>query len=227
MEQPRNAAEKTLACLILDHSYSMSNEISALNAGVKSFLEEISDDDKLSSRLEIAIIAFSDDVRVIQQPDLVSHISYNDIEIDNGTAMVDAIRKGIEVVEERKSFYKNNNIPYKMPWIVLMTDGEELYKPDEVPLLAQEIESLTKKNKFMLMPVAIDQEAIPTLKQLAGYKKTDNGYQQVSPVLLKEKKFVEFFEWLSASLHQVSGANAGDEIVIESPEDAGWGTFKV
>lgn len=224
IETPRNSAEKTLACLVLDRSGSMVHRINDLNAGVRSFLEDMKDDPRMANQLETAIITFDNIVEVVQTPDLAPYINYQDVTAGGTTALVDAIRRGIEVVEERKAFYKSNNIKYKLPWIVVITDGEETEKSGELGVLAQEIEDLTKQGKFMLLPIAVGTEAYQELKKLAGYKKVEGGYQKVEPVMLDEAKFSQFFEWLSASMTIVS-SDQGGAVAIQDPVSSGWGTF--
>lgn len=224
IETPRNSAEKTLACLVLDRSGSMSYRINDLNAGVHAFLDDMRDDPRMANQLEAAIISFDDEVEVVQTPDLAPYIKYKDVSAGGTTALVDAIRKAIEVVEERKAFYKSNNIKYKLPWIVVITDGEETEKRGELDALAQEIEDLTKQSKFMLLPIAVGTDAYQELKKLAGYKKVAGNYQKVEPVMLDEAKFSQFFEWLSASMSIVSSDQAGTA-TIQDPVSSGWGTF--
>lgn len=224
IETPRNSAEKTLACLVLDRSGSMASRIRDLNAGVHSFLDDMRDDARMANQLETAIITFDNIVEVVQTPDLASYINYQDVTDGGTTALVDAIRKAIEVVEDRKVFYRSNNIKYKLPWIVVITDGEETEKRNELDILAQEIDDLTKQSKFMLLPIAVGMEAYHELKKLAGYKKVGGGYQKVEPVMLDEAKFSTFFEWLSASMSIVSSDQAG-AVAIQDPVSSGWGTF--
>lgn len=225
IETPRNQSEKTLACLVVDRSGSMTYNMDALNAGIRSFLEDMKDDERMSRQLETAIIAFDDIVEVVQTPDLAPFINYQDVTAGGTTALVAAIRKAIEIVEERKDYYKANNIKYKLPWIVVVTDGGETEQPSEVGVLAQEIETATKNSKFMLLPIAVGDEAFAALKELAGYKKiSENNYQKLDPVMLNEARFSEFFQWLSASMTIVSQDQSG-AVNIQDPESAGWGTF--
>lgn len=228
MEQPRNSAEKTLACIILDRSGSMSGVIDDLNQGVKDFLEDIRNDPKLSSRLEVSLISFDDEVEVIQQPDLAAYINYTDQTPGGCTALVDAIRKGIEVVETRKEYYRANNIKYKLPWIIVMSDGGETEKPQELSALSSEIETLTKTAKFTLLPVALADEAVQDLDMLSGYKpqKDASGtkFVKTGVARLNEKRFSEFFEWLSASFVVVS-TSTESQGVVQVQDPSSWMLF--
>lgn len=223
LETPKSLNEKTLACLVVDRSGSMDGQpIRELNAGIKSFLDEIIDDPTLSSNLEIAIVEFDDRVNVLHSPALAEDIQFSDLVTGGTTAMVDAIRKAITVVEDRKAYYKATSQPYKMPWIILITDGA----PDsgqDINGLASEIEQLTKAQKFMLMTIGVKGADMAVLNTLAGYKKIGSQFVKVSPVMLSGTKFNEFFEWLSASMSAVVNSGDGQPVTLQSPD--GWGTF--
>ena len=219
IETPRNLCEKTLACLVLDRSGSMNGvPINELNAGIKEFLVEIDGDSTLHNGLEVALVVFDDEVVVAQAPALVSDIKFDDIKTGGTTAMVDAVRKAIQVVEDRKTYYKHNNISYKRPWIILITDGA----PDsdqDVAGLASEIEKATKAKKFMFIPIGVQNADMAVLNTIAGYSEG----LKVSPVMLKGTKFKDFFEWLSISMGAIVNTPNGADVKLESP--SGWGTF--
>ncbi len=225
MEKPRNVGEKTLVCLVLDKSGSMyGNNINELNEGVKFFLQDIQNDAKLSVSLEVSIVSFDDEIDVVCNPDLAEFITFNDLTVGGTTAMVDALREGVRIVEDRKNFYKNNNIKYKLPWIVLITDGA----PDgdqDVDGFSAEIETLTKAQKFMLFPIGTKDADFTILNKLAGYKKNpDKTFSKITPLQIGEQKFTEFFEWLSASISIVVNTDGDSDAQIVNPIDAGWGT---
>lgn len=223
LETPKNLNEKTLACLVVDRSGSMDGPpIRELNQGIKSFLNDIENDGTLSSNLEVAIVEFDDRVNVLHSPALAEDIQFTDIVTGGTTAMVDAIRKAITVVEDRKAYYKATSQPYKLPWIILITDGV----PDggqDINGLASEIEQLTKAQKFMLMTIGVKGADMAVLNTLAGYKKIGSQFVKVSPVMLSGTKFNEFFEWLSASMSAVVNNADGQPVTLQSPD--GWGTF--
>ncbi len=226
LETPKNLLEKTLACLVVDRSGSMKGApLQELNTGLRSFLNEIQNDSTLAQSLEVAIVAFDDEIEVLQQPALADDIEFADIVAGGTTKIVDAIREGITLVEERKAYYKSTSQPYKLPWIIVITDGA----PDSdqnVNSLALEIEQLTKASKFMLMTIGVQGADMAVLNTLAGYKKVaPNQYAKVTPVMLSGTKFTEFFEWLSASMSAVVQSSDGQPVTLVSPVESGWGTF--
>jgi len=226
LETPKNLLEKTLACLVVDRSGSMQGApLKELNAGLRSFLDEIGSDSTLAQSLEVAIVAFDDTVDVLHTPALAEDIHFTDIEAGGSTKIVNAIAQGIAIVEDRKAYYKATSQPYKLPWIIVITDGA----PDsdqDVNGLAHEIEQLTKASKFMLLTIGVQGADMAVLNTLAGYKKGAGGvYSKVTPVMLSGTKFTEFFEWLSASMSAVVHSGDGQPVTMVSPVDSGWGTF--
>jgi uncharacterized protein YegL len=226
LETPKNLLEKTLACLVVDRSGSMEGApLRELNAGLRSFLTEIEGDSTLAQSLEVAIVAFDDTVEVLHGPALAEDIRLPEIAAGGTTKIVNAITQAIAIVEERKAYYKATSQPYKLPWIIVITDGA----PDsdqDVAGMSHEIEQLTKASKFMLLTIGVQGADMAVLNTLAGYKKGAGGvYSKVTPVMLTGTKFTEFFEWLSASMSAVVNSGDGQPVQLASPVDSGWGTF--
>lgn len=223
IEQPRNASEKTLACLVLDRSGSMTGApIQELNNGIKSFLSEIQNDSLLAGRLEVCIIEFDDKINITHQPSLAENINFTDIKEGGTTAMVNAVREAIKVVEARKAYYKSTNTAYKLPWIILLTDGAPDSDQDVAGLKA-EVEQLTKAQKFMFLPIGVAGADMAVLNQIAGYKKVNGNFMKQPALGLAGTKFVDFFEWLSASMSAIASAGEGAPITAPSPDE--WMVF--
>lgn len=201
IEQPRNASEKVLVCILLDRSGSMSGCIEELNAGVESFLETIRNDATLSSVLDISLIAFDDTVEVLNEPNLAQDIEFKNLEAGGCTAMVDAIGTSIKLIESRRNYYQEQNIPYKTPWVVLLSDGAETEKTDKLDELSQSIDDLTKQGRFIIQPVAIESEAVADLEKLVGFKREKGdgkrSFIRQKVYLLKGTSFTDFFEIVS------------------------------
>lgn len=152
-ESAENYEQKCLCVLVLDVSGSMNeiidntgsrptgrtievdgqkyniveggvSKLDGLNNGLFSFFEEIIDDETTSQRLELAIVTFNDNVNILQSPTLPENVAIQPLVADGGTALVDAVREAINIVNARKQWYKSTNQPYYRPWIILITDGE-------------------------------------------------------------------------------------------------------
>jgi len=200
MEEPRNEHEKTLACFVLDHSYSMiGNNIDSLNEGMAKFIQEIKKDGNLKDRLEIAIISFDNNVKVTSTPDLAEYITFNKLVASGSTAMIDAMYKAVEIVEERKDYYKTQQITYKRPWIVLITDGE----PDggqDIDGFSQLKTQKDKQKAFTIFSLAVEGANVSILEKVST----------LPVVKLDGARFAQFFKWLSNSMGMIVGTDGGD-----------------
>ncbi|MCX7735048.1 MAG: VWA domain-containing protein, partial [bacterium] len=110
--------------LLLDTSGSMSGEkIQQLNEGIKIFKKQVQEDDIASKRVDVAVIAFDSNVKVIHEFSSIEDFEPQELEASGSTNMGEAILTGIDLVEKRKNQYKQKGIDYYRPWIVLITDG--------------------------------------------------------------------------------------------------------
>ena len=153
-ETRENWEVKTLCVLLLDTSSSMSGKkMDDLNKGLQEFYQDILDDDALSQRLELAVISFESSVRYLQQPALVESFTMPTLTAMGGTDMVGGIQKAIEVVEDRKRYYKDHGIAYKRPWIIMITDGYE----SNAAFIKDQILKSQEVKRYYFLPVAIDE----------------------------------------------------------------------
>jgi len=215
-----NHEEKTLCCLVVDDSGSMSGApVAQMNRGLTDFGDDISNDIKLSMGLEISIIKFGCEVEVVQEPKLIHDVTIPTFNADSGlTSLNAAVREAIRQVEDRKAYYKQTNQPYKRPWIVLLTDGSPT--DGDVSKLAQEIEDQTKNSSFVFLPIGVDGADMNVLNQISGYVKNAEGdWVKTSALSLESTKFSEFFEWLSTSLSMYHDSKEGDTVGMADPSD--------
>lgn len=206
-----NFEQKCLCVLVLDTSYSMDDgSIDELNAGLKRFQDELLKDKTTRDRLEVAIVTFDSDVKTIQQPALLTDFSMPTLECNGSTCMIDGISEAIDIVENRKQYYKSHGIPYYRPWIVMMTDGY----PDsdqDVDGMSSRIKDAHQHKEFVFMGVGVgDSISEDVLKQLAQ--------SDFRPMKMQAVKFCEFFTWLSNSMSGVSNST-GTDVTIPNPTE--------
>lgn len=206
-----NFEQKCLCVLVLDTSYSMDDgSIDELNAGLKRFQDELLKDKTTRDRLEVAIVTFDSDVKTIQQPALLTDFSMPTLECNGSTCMIDGISEAIDIVENRKQYYKSHGIPYYRPWIVMMTDGY----PDsdqDVNGMSSRIKDAHQHKEFVFMGVGVgDSISEDVLKQLAQ--------SDFPPMKMQAVKFCEFFTWLSNSMSGVSNST-GTDVTIPNPTE--------
>lgn len=214
-----NFEQKCLCVLVLDTSYSMEpgtfqsrGAIDELNDGLKRFQSELLNDKVTRDRLEVAIVTFDSNVKVIQQPALLTDFTMPTLSCDGSTCMIDGISEAIDIVDERKQYYKSHGIPYYRPWIVMMTDGY----PDsdqDVSGMATRIKDAHQHKEFVFMGVGVGNDiSEDVLKQLAQ--------SDFPPMKMQAVKFCEFFTWLSNSMSGVSNSTPGSEVSL--PDPARW-----
>lgn len=210
-ESPQNYEQKSICCFVVDVSYSMENDpIGQLNRGLQEFHEEILNNPTTANRLEVAVVEFSDRVETIVQPALVDSFTMPTLLTKGSTKLVDGVREGIRVVEERKSWYKQTGQPYLRPWIVLITDGA----PDpgqDINGLANEIKSGVSGKKFVFLSVGVLGANMSVLTKISS--------SEYPPMALQGLKFSEFFKWVSASMSVVASSKDGDKVNLPSPAD--------
>ncbi|MGK0413398.1 MAG: hypothetical protein ACJA1B_001601 [Polaribacter sp.] len=195
-QEPVNYEQKSLCVLLLDTSHSMEGaKLKSLQNGIEVFHDEISNNPTTKNRLEVAIVAYSSTIDILQQPALVSEFLMPTLKLNGATSMGGAIDEAIEIVGARKSWYKMTGQPYYRPWIINMTDGE----PTDIPnifLKGDEIRKHVDNKNFFFFNVGVKDANMTTLANLSS--------SQMPPEKLEGLKFAEFFQWLSASIQMVA-----------------------
>lgn len=188
-----------------------TTKLDGLNEGLKDFYDEIYGDDNSSQRIEIALIAFNDTVRTLQEPALVENFMMPVLEASGDTALVDAMTSAIELVERRKQWYKSTGQPYYRPWIILMTDGEPNAGQD-ISSLAVRIKADTANKKYVFLPIGVIGANMSILRSIEG-----EGSGRIPAMPLKGAKFSNFFKWLSSSIGIVINSREGETVSFENP----------
>ena len=217
-EGAENYEQKCLCVLVLDVSGSMRGKaIQELNNGLKDFYNEISSDETTKQRLEVALIEFNHEVKNSQSPALVDNFTMPELEASGSTAMVDAVNAAIDLVADRKAWYKQTNQTYYRPWIILMTDGE----PDDgqdVATLAERIKKDTAEKRFAFLPIGVEGANMSVLQSIQG---------NIPAMKLQGTKFSSFFKWLSASFGTVVNAENGQKVDLSDGVDSWMEAFTI
>ncbi len=211
VEFAENPEPRVPCVLILDTSQSMQgSRINELNAGLKFYKEELLADPLASKRVEVAIVTFGGDVE--RPVDFVTATKFQPptLTTSGNTPMGQAINKALDMIEDRKTEYREHGIAYYRPWAFLITDGEpnDSWKPT-IP----RVRDGEREKSFSFFAVGVEGADMATLAEICVR----------TPLRLEGLKFRELFSWLSNSQQAVSRSSPGDEVPLQDPTGPkGW-----
>lgn len=213
VEFAENPEPRCPCVLLLDASGSMQGEaMEALNEGLRAFKEQLNGDNLARKRVEVAIVSFGSDVKVVQDFVTADLFEPPTLSAQGLTHMGGAILQGLDMIEARKGQYRNNGVSYYRPWVFLITDGEPQGEPDSVVEQAtQRIRDDEASKRVAFFAVGVEAANMTRLSQIVVR----------SPLKLTGLNFKELFIWLSASMQRVSQSKPEDQVALPPP---GWGT---
>jgi len=186
--------------------------IDALNAGLATFKDEITKDSLASRRVDIAIVSFGAEIKVVQEFVTVDQLLSPRLRADGPTPMGGAIQRGLDLVESRKRTYREYGIAYYRPWLFMITDGESEGEPEEaVAEATRRIRESESQKSAMFFAVGVEDADMVRLARITVR----------APIRLRGLRFAEMFLWLSASMQAVSHSDTGEVMVGLPP--VGWG----
>jgi len=199
--------------LLLDTSSSMEGEpILALNQGLRAFKEDICKDSLASRRVEVAVVTFDSEVRVVQDFVTADQFDPPGLTAQGSTLMGSAIKKALDMIATRKAQYKAAGVLYYRPWVFMITDGEPHGEPDELlQQAAKRVHEEEEAKRVAFFAVGVERANMARLNQFVVR----------TPVKLRGLNFVEMFVWLSRSAQAVSHSKMSEQVALP-PQ--GWGT---
>jgi len=209
-EFAENPETRCPVILLLDVSGSMSGQpIQELNRGLAAFKEDVVKDSQAALSVEVAIVTFGP-VRLTQDFVTINNFTPPDLTAHGLTPMGEAIEYALDLLESRKTAYKDNGILYYRPWVFLITDGAPSPN-DNWQYAAQRVKEAEANKRLSFFAVGVQGADFNILKQIAPKR---------TPVLLNGLDFRSLFVWLSTSMKRVSSGKVGEAIALPA---VGWG----
>jgi uncharacterized protein YegL len=212
-----------VACVVLvDVSGSMQGEpIAALERGFAAFTHYLHNETLASKRVEVAVVTFGTVATVLVPMQEARSLQPARFTASGTTNMSAGIHLTLDIIEDRKYAYKAAGLQYYRPWILVLTDGKpNIDGFDEAVARLNAAESARGVTVF---PVGAGPKV--------DYQQLARLSQQRTPAPLDGLKYEELFEWLSASLSNVSNSQEfarNDEALgamqdaVALPSVAGW-----
>lgn len=213
VEFAENPEPRCPCILLLDTSGSMTGEpIKALNEGLQTFKDDITKNELAQKRVEVAVISFDSEVNVVENFVTADQFEVPILTAQGLTRMGDAINKALDLLQERKSAYRENGIPYYRPWVFMITDGSAQGEATEsIDKAKQRVKEEEDNRRVAFFAVGVEGADLDSLRQIIVRE----------PVKLQGLNFREMFLWLSNSMQQVSQSRPGEQVPL-SP--VGWGS---
>jgi len=212
VEFAENPEPRCPCVLLLDTSGSMQGEpIAALNQGLVAFRGDLGKDPLASRRVEIAVVTFDNEVKLLQDFVTVDRFEPPRLTAQGQTFMGTAIQKALDLVQARKAQYRANGIAYYRPWVFMITDGEPQGEPDHmIQQAAQRIKADEAGKRVAFFAVGVENANMVKLGEIVVR----------APVKLIGLNFVEMFVWLSRSMEAVAQSRTDEQVALPPP---GWG----
>jgi uncharacterized protein YegL len=212
-----------VACVVLvDVSGSMQGQpIAALERGYAAFTEYLNTETLASKRVEVAVVTFGSVATVLVPMQEARELQPTRLTASGRTNMAAGIHLALDIIEDRKAAYKAAGLQYYRPWILVLTDGE----PN-----SEGFDQAVARLNAAEMARGVTVFAVGAGPQV-NYHKLARLSVQRSPAPLDGLKYEELFEWLSASLSNVSNSTdfaRNDEALgamgqqVSLPPLSGW-----
>jgi len=212
LEFVENPDPRCACVLVLDVSGSMNGApIEALSRGLSELCDELGEDPVARNRVELSVITFGTGSDIVQDWTTIQEFEPPTLEAGGVTYLGEATETALRLLEERKDTYRKAGVTYYRPWMLLMTDGlpygEDQATLDEASL---KLQGAASDRKVVILPVAVGERgSVEYLESFTGTKAKK----------LEGLRFAELFQWLSASLAQLSQSNPGDRVALPAADN--------
>ena len=182
--------------------------ISEMQLGIEQFYKAIREDETAMYSAEIAIVTFDDKVTCVED---FSNIDRQEeipkLTAQGNTAIGEGVNLALDLLEKRKSEYKEKGVDYFQPWLVLMTDGEPNGDSEALIRAINRTRDYVNSDKLTVFPVGIGGAAdLNTLNEFSPKRQA---------LRLQGLQFQDFFSWLSQSVAQTSMSSPGEDVALD------------
>ena len=214
-EFARNPESRCPVVLILDTSASMTGEpIDALNRGISRFKYDVEQDAIASMRVEVSIVTFGSSVSIEQDFVTVDEFCPPVLQASGKTPLGQGVRLGLRQVNRRCALFREAGIGFYRPWVFLVTDGA----PTDGHLwqeVAEDVRLSVEEQRLLFFTIGVDGADFSILRSIAPASSP--------PILLRDMRFEELFQWLSVSVCQMSRSSGGVNSLYKLPPVDSWG----
>jgi uncharacterized protein YegL len=202
--------------LLLDTSSSMTGRpMDELNAGLRQFRDELTQDTIAARRVEVALFTFGGRVQLERDFTTVKAFAPPVLAPNGATPMAEAVIAGIKHLEDRKRTYQSHGILYYRPWIFLITDGAPTDDSATWRLACEGVSFAEQQQKFLFFAIGTAEADFVKLREISPARQ---------PIRMRGLAFRELFRWLSNSLTRVSQSQVGTSLKLPpATGDDGWG----
>ena len=218
IEFAQNPEQRCPVILLCDISASMEHYVDEVNAGLRSFQRVVSRDAVAAERVELAVLAFSDEVEISHGFALMRNFVPPTLMCKNLTDTALAVETAIDLLRARKEEYRRNGIPYYRPWLFLISDGLPTSSAEALYKAQAKLTGALHDNELVWFPIGLDHESVEALN--------DNLVTGTQAKMLRHDRWGEFFIWLSNSVGIMSRSAPGDRIRL-LPTDPWSGDIEI
>lgn len=187
-----------------------------LQEGINHFYSAIGADEMARYGAEICVVTFDSQVVTLSDYATIDvEPSSPQLKAKGETQMGEGVNLALDLLEGRKSEYRDAGVDYYQPWLVLMTDGESNGSNIELERAISRTSQMTEEKKLTIFPIGIGPEADMDVLSRFSPKRP--------PLRLKDMNFKDFFEWLSSSVSEVTKSMPGDKIKLDTEGIKPWG----
>ena len=185
--------------------------ISEMQQGIEQFYKAIREDENAVYSAEIAIVTFDDKVTCVEDfANIDRQEAIPKLNAEGNTAIGEGVNMALDLLEKRRSEYKEKGVDYFKPWLVLMTDGEPNGDREALIRAINRSRDYVNSDKLAVFPIGIGDAAdLDTLNKFSPKRQAFR---------LQGVQFKEFFSWLSQSVVQTSKSSPGEDIALDTSQ---------